>query len=127
MLQIYSIKSMIKWQNFSYLSPNRIFYAYFFHFFLVFLVAYPKKWYICSIFKEMRMGLEFGKWLLDVAKYMLTALLLANFFGDLKSPAAIACVIILTLLVLGLGLWLINKFSDKNNKRKENKYDNARN
>lgn len=28
----------------------------------------------------MRMGLEFGKWLLDVAKYMLTALLFANFF-----------------------------------------------
>lgn len=25
------------------------------------------------------MGLEFGKWLLDVAKYMLTALLFANF------------------------------------------------
>lgn len=29
------------------------------------------------------MGLEFGKWLLDVAKYMLTALILANFFGDM--------------------------------------------
>ena len=64
------------------------------------------------------MGLEFGKWLMDGAKYMLTALLLANFFGDLKSPGAIAFVIILTLLVLGLGLWLINKFSDKNNKKK---------
>nr|WP_297651875.1 hypothetical protein [uncultured Prevotella sp.] len=49
---------------------------------------------------------------------MLTALLLANFFGDLKSPGAIAFVIVLTLLVLGLGLWLINEFSDKNNKKK---------
>ncbi len=27
----------------------------------------------------MLMGLEFGKWLMDVAKYMLTALLLASF------------------------------------------------
>lgn len=26
------------------------------------------------------MGLEFGKWLMDVAKYMLTALLLASFW-----------------------------------------------
>ena len=27
------------------------------------------------------MGLEFGKWLMDVAKYILTALLLATFLG----------------------------------------------
>jgi hypothetical protein len=32
------------------------------------------------------MGLEFGKWLMDVAKYMLTALLLASFFWRHEYP-----------------------------------------
>ena len=36
------------------------------------------------------MGLEFGKWLMDVAKYMLTALLLASFFGDMNTPGMVA-------------------------------------
>ena len=36
------------------------------------------------------MGLEFGKWLLDVAKYMLTALLFANFLGDMDSLGTIS-------------------------------------
>lgn len=35
------------------------------------------------------MGLEFGKWLMDVAKYILTALLLATFLGDMNSAATI--------------------------------------
>ncbi len=86
-------------------------------FFLLFLLLFAKSYIFAVSFKEKRMGLVFGKWLLDVAKYMLTVLLLANFFGDLKSPGAIALVIILTLLVLGLGLWLINKFNDKNKKK----------
>ena len=35
------------------------------------------------------MGLEFGKWLMDVAKYMLTALLLASFFRGYNSTCGI--------------------------------------
>ena len=35
------------------------------------------------------MGLEFGKWLMDVAKYILTALLLATFLGDMNSAGTI--------------------------------------
>lgn len=68
------------------------------------------------------MGLEFGKWLMDVAKYILTALLLATFLGDMNSAATIIASIVLMLGMLGIGLWLVKKSSNNNKKRKENKY-----
>ncbi len=67
------------------------------------------------------MGLEFGKWLMDVAKYMLTALLLASFLGDMNTPGMVAIAIIIMLVMLGLGLWFVhhNGPDDKNNKKKK--------
>ena len=67
------------------------------------------------------MGLEFGKWLMDVAKYMLTALLLASFFGDMNTPGMVTIAIIIMLVMLGLGLWFFhhNSPDDKNNKKKK--------
>lgn len=69
------------------------------------------------------MGLEFGKWLMDVAKYMLTALLLASFFGDMNTPGMVAIAILIMMVILGLGLWFVhlNSPDDKNNKRKKGK------
>lgn len=63
------------------------------------------------------MELELGKWLLDVAKYMLTALILANFFGDMDSPGPIAIAIVLMGGLFGGGLWLVHEFGDKENKK----------
>lgn len=62
------------------------------------------------------MGLEFGKWLMDVAKYMLTALLLASFFGDMNTPGMVAIAILIMMVILGLGLWFVhfNSPDDKN-------------
>ena len=69
------------------------------------------------------MGLEFGKWLMDVAKYILTALLLATFFGDMNTPGMIAVAIILMLVILGLGLLFVhhNSPDDKKNNKKKGK------
>ena len=53
------------------------------------------------------MGLEFGKWLMDVAKYMLTALLLASFFGDMNTPGMVAIAILIMMVILGLGLCVL--------------------
>lgn len=64
------------------------------------------------------MGLEFGKWLLDVAKYMLTALLLANVFADIDSAKTVWLIIVLVISVLGLGLWIIHKSGDGENGNK---------
>lgn len=69
----------------------------------------------------MRMELEFGKWLLDVAKYMLTALILANFFGDMDSLGTISFVTILMLVMLVSGLWLVRDYTDKDSTKVKKK------
>ena len=57
---------------------------------------------------------EFGKWLMDIAKYVATAVLLTTIFGGMEQKwliCAIASVVILT--TLGMGLWLVrNKKED---------------
>lgn len=47
--------------------------------------------------------------------------LLASFFGDMNTPGMIAIAIILMLVMLGLGLWFVhhNSPDDKNNKKKK--------
>ena len=50
---------------------------------------------------------EFGKWLLDIAKYMVTALLLATIFKDMYDPIIIYLVVHLSLVILILGLYVI--------------------
>lgn len=62
------------------------------------------------------MGLEFGKWLLDVAKYMLTALLFANFFGDMDSPSALVFAILVMVILFGAGLVLVYDYGNHKDK-----------
>ena len=57
---------------------------------------------------------ELGKWLMDVAKYMVTALLLSSTFGDMTNPLIVACVVVASAATLGAGLWLV-----RNTNRKE--------
>lgn len=57
---------------------------------------------------------ELGKWLMDIAKYMATALLLSSAFGDMGKPWVITAVITATALTLFAGLSLV-----ANKKRKE--------
>ena len=59
---------------------------------------------------------EFGKWLLDIAKYMVTALLLATIFIDMYDPIIIYMVVLLSLVILILGLYVIHD-SDLNEKK----------
>ncbi|MFR3279225.1 MULTISPECIES: DUF6722 family protein [Bacteroidales] len=57
---------------------------------------------------------ELGKWLMDIAKYMVTALLLSSTFGDMTNPLIVACVVVASAATLGAGLWLV-----RNTNRKE--------
>ena len=57
---------------------------------------------------------ELGKWLMDIAKYMVTALLLTSTFGDMTNPLIVACVVVASAATLGAGLWLV-----RNTNRKE--------
>ena len=52
---------------------------------------------------------EFGKWLMDIAKYMVTALLLSTIFADMAEPIILWMVIISSMVVLGFGLYWVNE------------------
>ena len=59
--------------------------------------------YICSMRKEL------GKWLMDVAKYLFTVVLLASVFSDIHEEWFVKFAVIFSIvLTLSLGLWLIN-------------------
>lgn len=62
------------------------------------------------------MELELGKWLLDVAKYMLTALILAIFFGDMDSPSALVLAILVMVILFGAGLVLVYDYGNHKDK-----------
>ena len=51
---------------------------------------------------------EFGKWLMDIAKYMATALLLSSVFNDIKESWVIYLVVsVAIVLTLLTGLLLV--------------------
>ena len=65
---------------------------------------------MCGIFYLfLPMKKEFGKWLMDIAKYMVTALLLSTIFADMDEPIILYSVFVLTPIVLGLGLYWVNE------------------
>ena len=66
--------------------------------------------------EKEKMKEELGKWLMDIAKYMATALLLSSAFGDMGNPWIIASVITATALTLVGGLTLVGRRKTKNNK-----------
>lgn len=66
------------------------------------------------------MEFELGKWLLDIAKYLVTALLLASIFSDMNDPWSVVGVIIAAAITLLGGLWVI-KNGEKQNKTKKGK------
>ena len=51
---------------------------------------------------------EFGKWIMDVAKYITTAVLLATVFNDISNRLTIYYTATFTIiLMVGGGLWLL--------------------
>jgi hypothetical protein len=92
----------------------------FFSYFL--LVCYKNLLYLCDIeLKEIQnviyaMKKEFGKWLMDIAKYMTTALVLSSVFGEMDSPIILGIVVAGAMITLIIGLLLV-----KENKKKEEK------
>ena len=64
---------------------------------------------------------ELGKWLMDIAKFMATALLLSTIFADMSDPITIYSVLILTLVVLIIGVILIYNGEENDNTNKKRK------
>ena len=55
------------------------------------------------------MKTEFGKWLMDIAKYMVTALMLSTIFADMNEPIILYVVSILSPAILIYGLYWVNE------------------
>ena len=64
---------------------------------------------------------EFGKWLLDIAKYMVTALLLSTIFADMREPMIMYLVAIFSLVLLIAGLAVIYNSERNDNKQMKGK------
>ena len=77
-----------------------------------------KKRLIFAPMIEREMKREMGKWLMDVAKYMFTALLLSTVFSDMADPIILFVVVILTFAILFWG-WIVygNSFRSDNEKK----------
>jgi hypothetical protein len=63
---------------------------------------------------------EFAKWILDIAKYIVTALLLSSVFSDMSRPLVIIMGLFAALLCLGWGLWIL-KQCDKDQIKEDKK------
>lgn len=58
---------------------------------------------------------ELGKWLMDIAKYITTAVLLASVFNGIESGWLVyLCASVAIALTLICGLWLIRDKDNKN-------------
>ena len=57
---------------------------------------------------------ELGKWLLDIAKYVVTAVLLASVFSDIEERWAVYIVVSRAIVItLGFGLYLVKDKTKK--------------
>lgn len=75
-------------------------------------VELPDYIYICVVMKK-----ELGKWLMDIAKYTMTAVILTSIFGEFSQKWVIYAGGALTVAcTLGWGLYLLK---DKNKDKKE--------
>ena len=60
---------------------------------------------------------EFGKWLMDVAKYMSTAILISSVFNDVEGLKMKFICSMLSAFTLVTGLYLVRDIDKKFNKR----------
>ena len=57
---------------------------------------------------------ELGKWLLDIAKYLVTAVLLASVFSDIEEKWAVYIVVSIAIIfTLGFGIYLVKDKTKK--------------
>lgn len=61
----------------------------------------------------MEIDLEIGKWLLDISKYLITAMLLTTAFSDMTNPWIVLGVILSALMTFILGVVLMRRSGKK--------------
>lgn len=56
---------------------------------------------------------KIGDWFLDVAKYILTAVLLSSMFSDMRNPWVFAGVLLAFIAAFGIGIYLLKQATIK--------------
>lgn len=64
---------------------------------------------------------EIGKWLLDIAKYIITGYVLARMFGQEDSMWVVIGAVVIAAIFFLLGVFCIKKGKEKNNNKKKGK------
>jgi len=78
--------------------------------FIILLFAYSGKYRTFASKFDVQMKKEIGKWLMDVAKYVATAVLIGSFFGGLEPKWVLyVCGFFVVGILLAVGLALIKK------------------
>lgn len=72
---------------------------------------------IFAVPNSTKMKKEFGKWLMDIAKYITTAVILSSFFGEADTVVMYAGGGLAVISTLAGGLYLL---SDKSSARRNN-------
>jgi heme exporter protein D len=76
-----------------------------------------KKSYLCSV----NIKQEFGKWFLDVAKYVLTAMILTSMIEGLSQMWLVIGASVLMILCLVFGAVLMRKGKEEEERRERNR------
>lgn len=76
-----------------------------------------ESYYLC----RMNVKQEFGKWFLDVAKYVLTAMLLSSMIEGLNQMWLLTVTAAVTVLCLLFGAILLRKGREEENRRERNR------
>ena len=87
------------------------------HFFVHLLGCYGNSSYLCS----MNIKQEFGKWFLDVAKYVITAMLLSSLIEGLSQPWLLTTAVSVTILCLIFGALLMSKGKEEEDRKIRNR------
>lgn len=61
---------------------------------------------------------EIGKWLLDIAKYIITGYVLARMFGQEDSVWVVIGAVVIAAIFFLLGVFCLKTGEEKNNKKK---------
>ena len=69
----------------------------------------------------MNIKQEFGKWFLDVAKYVITAMLLTSMIEGLSQAWIVATTAAVSILCLVFGAVLMRKGREEENRREHNR------
>lgn len=56
---------------------------------------------------------KIGDWLMDIAKYLLTAVAISSMFDTLSKPVMLIVALIGTVVIMGFGLAFLRSIKDK--------------